>query len=444
MTQSTRREGMQRVKISFVFVALFFVGLAWCAFAAPSDAAGGSGNPEQSGGQPEFRTNTMTIDHPNLPRGYEMAAYVDCGPQLNSGERPEGRIALVTGTPHTFSEVQGPISDAAFDAVAVQYEITGLDAGTEYVLGFTWWDVDNSGRVQSVKFGRGDPLEWTVVLPPAPVAAFSKDAPTWAHVLLPVTQDFREDGRLAVAFAKEAGPNAVVNELWLLKKTDATPRKRVLLVTGDDYGGHDWRATAPEFARILREDPRLEVSITECPAMYGSPLMTHYDATFLHFKNYAERLPLGPGIGEGLVRFAESGRGVVIAHFGCGAFQEWDGFERLAGRVWNPELRAHDPYGAFTVRIEESAHPVTSGMKDFEVTDELYTCLDGDTEIRVLCAATSAVDQKDYPMAFVVPGFPKVFHSVLGHGVASLQSEGMRALYRRATAWAAGLDPELP
>ncbi|HQH52963.1 MAG TPA: hypothetical protein PKY01_11100, partial [Candidatus Hydrogenedentes bacterium] len=135
MTQSTRREGMQRVKISLVFVALFSAGLSWCVFAAPSDAAGGSGNPEQLGGQPEFRTNAMTIEHPNLPRGYEMAAYVDCGPQLNSGERPEGRIALVTGTPHTFSEVQGPISDAAFDAVAVQYEITGLDAGTEYVLG---------------------------------------------------------------------------------------------------------------------------------------------------------------------------------------------------------------------------------------------------------------------------------------------------------------------
>jgi type 1 glutamine amidotransferase len=234
----------------------------------------------------------------------------------------------------------------------------------------------------------------------------------------------------------------VVNELWLLEKSDPTPRKRVLIVTGDDYPGHLWRETAPEFARILREDPRLEVSVTDCPAIYGSPLMTHYDATLLHFKNYAERLPLGAEVGEGLARYAKAGRGVVIAHFGCGAFQEWEGYESVVGRVWNPELRAHDPYGTFTVRVENQNHSVTNGMADFDITDELYTCLDGDTEIRVLCAATSVVDKKDYPMAFVVPAWPRVFHSVLGHNVESLQSPGARALYRRAVAWATGLEPE--
>lgn len=398
----------------------------------------------QSEEPPLTATQAITIEHPNLPRGYEMAAYVDCGREKDGGEQTGERIRLVAGTTYVFPEVQGPLADVAFDASAVQYEITGLDAEAEYILGFTWWDADNTGRVQSVKFGTGDPVEWTTVLPPVRAVAYYQDKPTWAHVLLPFTSEFRKDGRLAVSFAKEAGPNAVVNEMWLLKKADSTPRKRVLIVTGDDYPGHLWRETAPEFGRILREDPRLEVSVTECPAMYASPLMAHYDATMLHFKNYADRLPLGADVGEGLARFAESGRGVAIAHFGCGAFQKWDGFEQLAGRVWNPELRGHDPYGAFTVRIEDENHPITKGMKAFDVTDELYTCLDGKPEIRVLCAATSKVDQKIYPMAFTVPAFPKVFHSLLGHGVASLQSEGARALYRRAAAWAAGLEPAAP
>ena len=391
-----------------------------------------------------LRTVPMTIDHPNLPKGYLMAAYVNCGRQRDSGDHSEGHIALVTGESYTFAGIQGPLADVAFDAEAVQYEITGLEPGAEYLLGFTWWDADNGGRVQSVRFGTGDPVEWSVVLPSTPAAAFYIDKPTWAHVLLPITPEFRAEGRLTVAFTREAGPNAVVNELWLLKNADAAPRKRVLIVTGDDFPGHRWRETAPELARILREDPRLEVSVTEAPAIYGSPLMAHYDATVLHFKNYADRLPLGAEIGEELKRFAEAGLGMVVAHFGSGAFQEWDGFERLAGRIWNPELPGHDPYGTFTVRIEDSAHPVTRGMTDFTVVDELYTCLDGQTEIHVLCAATSVVDQKDYPMAFVVPGFPRVFHTPLGHGVESLQSEGMRALYRRASAWAAGLDPDRP
>ena len=399
-------------------------------------------NPEGAGDSSAVRTNAMTIGHPNLPAGYDMAAHLDCGTQHQSGEQAKERIAVTAGAPYTFPGIEGPLGDAVFDAAAVRCDITGLEADTEYLLGFTWWDADNSGRVQSVKFGAGDPQAWTVVLPPARAAAFHEDKPTWAHVLLPVPPEYRTDGRLAVAFANEAGPNAVVNELWLLKKRGAAPQKRVLLVTGDDYGGHHWRDTAPEFARILREDPRLEVSITECPAMFGSPLLMQYDATLLHFKNYADRLPLAPEIGDGLARFAGAGRGVVIAHFGCGAFQEWDGFERVAGRIWNPDMRPHDPYGTFTVRITDGAHPVTRGMPDFDATDELYTCLDGEREIRVLCTATSVVDHKEYPMAFTVPAFPRVFHSVLGHGAESLQSEGMRALYRRATAWAAGLEAE--
>ena len=41
-------------------------------------------------------------------------------------------------------------------------------------------------------------------------------------------------------------------------------------------------------------------------------------------------------------------------------------------------------------------------MTAFETTDELYTCLDGKPSITVLATATSKVDKKPYPMAFVL------------------------------------------
>jgi type 1 glutamine amidotransferase len=292
--------------------------------------------------------------------------------------------------------------------------------------------------VQSVQFAAGESRE--TVLPAAPAAAFHRDESTWARVLLPVPARHIRDGVLRVAFVNEGGPDAVVSEIWLLEKTRDDERKRVLIVTGDDYPGHLWRETAPEFAAILREDPRLEVSICEAPAVYGSPLLDHYDATFLHFKNYAARLPLGQAVWDGLARHVASGRGLVVAHFGCGAFQEWDGFVDIAGRIWDPALRAHDPYGPFTVRVADPGHPVTDGMNDFETRDELYTCLAGETPIRVLCEATSVVDGKDYPMAFQVEETGgRVIHCILGHDVAALSAPGTRAFYRRACAWAAGL-----
>lgn len=376
----------------------------------------------------------------SLPDGHRVAAYLDCGAQAASTNETGPRITSIAGESHTFAGVDGPLATAAFAADQVEYEISGLAADGQYVLGFAWWDADGGGRRESVRFGVGDPLVWTTVLPATRVCAFYKDEPTWARILLPLSGDFAGKDRVRVAFAREDGPNAVVNEMWLFEKTAPEPRKRVLIVTGDDYPGHLWRETAPEFAAILREDKRFEVSINESPAIFGSPLLDHYDAAVLHFKNYSERLVFGPEIWSGLDRYIASGHGLVIAHFGCGAFQEWSDYVKVAGRIWNPEKRAHDPYGKFQVRVVDAAHAVTNGMADFDTEDELYTCLDGSTPIHVLCEATSKVDQEPYPMAFVVGDLAgRVLHCPLGHDVNALRAPGTRDLYRRATAWAAGL-----
>jgi uncharacterized protein len=129
-------------------------------------------------------------------------------------------------------------------------------------------------------------------------------------------------------------------------------------------------------------------------------------------------------------------------HFACGAFQEWNRFPVLAGRAWDPELRGHDPHGAFTVEIADAAHPIMRGMTAFETVDELYTCLAGETPIHILATARSKVDQKDYPIAFVLTyGKGKVFHCVLGHDAKALTNPSVGELFRRGTAWTAGLSP---
>jgi type 1 glutamine amidotransferase len=86
-------------------------------------------------------------------------------------------------------------------------------------------------------------------------------------------------------------------------------------------------------------------------------------------------------------------------------------------------------------------HPVTRGLSDFEADDELYTCLAGTPPIRVLATARSKVTGKDEPMAFVLNyGRGRVFHSPLGHDVKALTRPGVAPLFRRATAWTAGLS----
>jgi type 1 glutamine amidotransferase len=145
---------------------------------------------------------------------------------------------------------------------------------------------------------------------------------------------------------------------------------------------------------------------------------------------------------ENFSKFIESGGGMVMVHFACGAWQDWPGFVKIAGRVYNPKFRGHDPRGPFTIEIVNKDHPITKGMKDFETYDELYTCLDGKTPIDILAHAKSKVDKKHHPMGFVLKfGKGRVFHSPLGHDVRAFEAAGVQELFRRGAAWAGKLKP---
>jgi type 1 glutamine amidotransferase len=217
--------------------------------------------------------------------------------------------------------------------------------------------------------------------------------------------------------------------------------KKILIVTGVDHPGHKWKLTAPILKKAIAKDKRLIVTVVEDPKFLASPDLNKYDAVVLHFMDWQVPDP-GPKARANLKQFVENGKGLVVVHFACGAFQDWPEFKNLAGRAWDPKLRAHDPRGKFKVEITDTKHPITKGLKSFETTDELYTCLAGDRPIRILAKSKSKVDGKDYPIIFVFNyGKGRVFHSPLGHDVKAFTNAGCAELFRRATAWTAKLLP---
>lgn len=376
---------------------------------------------------------------PNWPDGYSVVAQLGCGDQDHVNGEAGISLHVEKGQPFSFPGVEGPMGTASLGEKDLLLEVGGLPVGQEYVVALGWFDADNQNRFQSVTLTMpgGTPEK---VLPTAPARSFYEDKPSPAVVLFPIKGTTASTQPACFEIHCESGPNAVLNEVWLLHKQDQTARKSILIVTGDEYPGHLWRETAPAMAAALREDPDLEVFITETPMILGSPLLKHYDAVMIHFKDYPNHFTPGEEARKGLLEFVRNGGGVMVSHFGCGAFQEWPQFVEVAGRVWNPAMRAHDPYGSFEVRAVDPHHPVTQGLPSFITTDEMYTCLDGPTPIHVLYEATSVVDQKAYPVAFTLEAeHPRLVHCTLGHDQKSLRTPGAKALYRNAARWVTGL-----
>ena len=418
------------------------------------------------------------------PAGYRLAAYLDCGPDTEDGAKGAPVLECVSGAPWAWagSEADAParFGTVVFDGAKVAFRATGMNPRKSYAVGFSWWDYDHGTRCQSVWMATGKGAKATQALDKTKLPnGVAKEPPQ--EKMLAVPRDLYADGSMHVEFRREADVNAVVSEIWLWEsEADGAPppvapaavkpaaavgdpgpqsaprdfkikpgkpepgrTTRILIVTGQEHGAHNWRQTAPLLAEELSKDPRLLVDVSEDAAILGSSHTHDYAAIVLNFMN-PQPFDLGAmGEGRGSFRkYIEGGKGLMLVHFACGAFQEWPEFRDLVARVWDPKLRGHDPRGPFRVEITDARHPITEGLKALDADDELYTCLTGDKPIEVLAKATSKVDKKDYPMAFVAAaGKGRVYQCLLGHDVKAMQMPGVGELYRRGCAWVAGLPP---
>jgi len=218
---------------------------------------------------------------------------------------------------------------------------------------------------------------------------------------------------------------------------------RVLLVTGCDYPGHHWKETGPVLRNVLERDKRIEVRIVEDPEFLATPVIDDYDVIVLHFKNYQD-FHREKEVRANLANFVKRGKGLVLLHYACGAFEDWPEFIDLAGKIYDQtKARApHDPRRRFTVHVVQPAHPIARGLADFEADDELYVCLMGDRPVDVLATARSKLTGKDEPMAFVLEyGKGRVFHTPLGHDCRAIEMPGVAELLRRGCLWTAKIRP---
>ena len=133
---------------------------------------------------------------------------------------------------------------------------------------------------------------------------------------------------------------------------------------------------------------------------------------------------------KSLVDFVESGKDLLAVHSATVVSEKNTKYIDLIGA----RFTHHSPYHEFQVKIEETKHPVTKGLDDFKISDELYV-LDREPEgAHVL--ATTVWEDKVQPMVYTkVYGKGKVLYNALGHDEKSFTNPAYRKLIVQGMKW---------
>ena len=190
-----------------------------------------------------------------------------------------------------------------------------------------------------------------------------------------------------------------------------------LLLTGEN--NHDWARSSPFIRDLLAQSGKIDVTLTQDPssALEDIEGLAKYQLLFSDY-NGPEWSELAQRNFEAAVR---SGTGLVVLHAADNAFTGWVEYEKMVGLLWR-EGTSHGEFHEFPVTIADKDHPVTAGLADFRIWDELYHRLVHmhDVPYHVLATAFSATERggtgNDEPVMITTQyGAGRVFHMVLGH-----------------------------
>jgi len=220
---------------------------------------------------------------------------------------------------------------------------------------------------------------------------------------------------------------------------DAGEQIEVLLIAGDDVAPyHDWREISEKTREALMASDRFDVRVCEDPMFLdSSAALKRYDVIVMTMFHRGTPKMTGQAQ-ENLLDFVKAGKGFYVQHLASASFGKWAAFGKLCGRYWVMGTSGHGPRGVFEAKVVNSDHPITKGMKNFKIFDELYSKLQGDEPIEVLVSAYSDWSKKEEPLVFTTKfGAGRCVHNALGHDFKAILNPSMQKLIRRGVEWAA-------
>jgi len=222
---------------------------------------------------------------------------------------------------------------------------------------------------------------------------------------------------------------------------------RVLLITG----GHDYETN--QFLKMFGDNPGIALETAQHPKAhewFRAENAGRYDVIVL----YDLWQEITEAAQADFVARLQEGKGLVALHHSLANYQRWPGYadiiggryyldKHLEGGVEKPaSTYLHDVQ--FRVRVEPTPHPVTAGLRDFEIHDETYGGFEVKPGVTRLLTTTERTSSPVIAWA-KEHGKARVATIQLGHDHLAYENPNYRRLVAQAIAWVAGSgNPQPP
>lgn len=216
---------------------------------------------------------------------------------------------------------------------------------------------------------------------------------------------------------------------------------KVLLLSGRN--NHEWQQTTPFLEKFFLQTGKFTVSVTEKPDTLKLSDFQKFDVVLSNWNSWPENDLRWPEITErALLKFIGSGGGFVTFHASSSAFYKWPEFQHISVASWILDTTSHGKPSETKVSVTNHKHPVTMSLSDFTVFDELWIDAGSNPDFEILGFATNKESTEKgigrQPAIFVREYRKgRIFHTILGHDVKAMESEGFQTLLLRGTEWAA-------
>jgi len=225
--------------------------------------------------------------------------------------------------------------------------------------------------------------------------------------------------------------------LLIICSFNAPGQKKILLITG----GHDFEEA--EFYEMFRSfsdvtfdtvsQPGANALLTDQSAMKKYDCLVYYDMV----QNISDEQKAA------WIQLLKKGKGMVFLHHSLVSYQNWPEFRNIIGGKYLLEQEGEHPKSTyrhdvdFKIKVMDKSHPVSKGVADFEIHDEVYGSY-------LVNSVVTHLLKTDHPESTPVVGWchiyekSRIVYLQLGHDHFAYENENYKRLVLNAIQWVSG------